>query len=342
MKDCKRFVYIGVIVFFGLLFTVCNNGTNQNPTNPDITNPDTTNPDTTDPDTTSQTETWDVIKDKADIAGVWEGTSQIELLGDGVILPSSGLIDFNATFINEKPNSSVDMVLKIDYASYLDGIISLNPDSGYTKDSLWAEYKKNLTGYKYSAGNYFVISSGYTFTSYMTETAEYLINNSKNKIKMIMPKRDFALMGVTVASDVTLILEKTALYPATLIVKGGEGIGAGEYVIAVKILTATEDSQMEFLGIGQYNENFINDGKDAVFFQASTNFGRGSSETFKVPGGKYTVKISVYRGSFLGWLHCKSASFIIENGDIGVLTYDYLEYPSGETRAGLGVKLTSP
>jgi hypothetical protein len=187
-----------------------------------------------------------------------------------------------------------------------------------------------------------MIAGDYTFTSWLTETEDFLINTEKNKIKMLMPKHDFALMGMNVASDVTLVLQKTASRPATLIVKGGDGIGAGEYVIAVKILSVTEDTQMEFLGIGQYNENFNNDGNNAVFSHATTNFGRGKSESFRVPRGKYAVKISVYRGSFLGWLHCKSDSFIIENGGIGTLTYDYVEYPNGETRAGLALQLTNP
>jgi len=350
MKEGKCFTFMVIMVFFGLLFAACDNGTDpdttqgSDPNTTQGTDPNTTQePDpNTPPEPAPQTEIWSVIKNVADIAGVWEGSSQIEVLGDGDILPSSGLISFSATLMNEKPESKVDMVLRMDFNTYLDGIIAINPDSGYTKDSLWTEYKKSLSGSGYNAGNYFVIASNYTYTFYMTETEDYLINTGKNKIKIIMTKHDFYLMGMNVASDVTLILDKTGLYPATLIVKGGEGIGAGEYIIAVKILTTTEDTQMTFLGIGQNNENFNNDGNDAVFSHASTNFGRGRSQTFKVPGGKYAVKISVYRGSFLGWLHCKSDSFTIENEGIGILTYDYLEYPSGETRAGLGLKLTDP
>jgi hypothetical protein len=302
MKNCRSFIFTAVTVFFGLLFAVCDNGSN--------------------PDTTPKPDTWSVIKNVADIAGVWEGASQIELLGDGVILPSSGLIDFKATFMNERLESRVDMVLKIDFSSYLDGIIALNPDSGYTKDSLWAEYKKNLSGSGYNAGNYFIIGSDYTYTSSMTETDDFLINTGKNKIKMLMTKYDFALMGMAVASDVTLILNKIAVRPAALIIKGGDEIGGGEYIIAVKINSTTEDTQMEGLGIGQYNENFVNDGNDVPFSYASTNLGRGRSQTFMVPGGKYAVKISIYRGSFLGWRHYKSQSFTIENGGIGTLTYD--------------------
>ena len=326
MANHKRVVFAAIMVFLCLLFVVCNNGTTSGKTD----------------ETETTTDTWSIIRNVSDIAGVWEGSFQIELLADGDILPSSGLISFNVTIMNERLESTVDIVMKIDFSSYLDDLIALYPDSGYTKDSLWTEYKKTLSGSGYNAGNYFITTSTYTYTFNMTETEDFLINSIKNKIKIIMPKRDFALMGMNVASDVTLILEKIAPFPAVLIVKGGEGIGAGENVIAVKILTTTEDTQMEALGIGQYNDNFNNDGNDVVFSYTSTNFGRGASQSFKVPGGKYVVKISVYRGSFLGWLHCKSASFTIENGGIGTLTYDYLEYPNGETRAGLGLKLINP
>ena len=326
MKQGKHFTLTAVIAFFGLLFAVCNNGTNPNTTQP------------IDP----KNETWGVIKNAADIAGVWEGSSQIELLGDGDILPPSGFIGFTVTLMNERLESMVDIVLKIDFSAYLDGIIAANPDSGYTKDGLWAEYKKILSGSGYNAGNYFIIAGDYTYTSLMTETPDFLINTGKDKIKTIMPKHDFALMGMNIASDVTLVLEKIALRPATLIVKGGENIGAGENVMAVKILITTEDTQMEFLGIGPSNANFNNDGNDAVFSHTSTNFGRGNSQTFRVPGGKYAVKISVYRGSFLGWLHCKSESFTIENGGIGTLTYDVFENSAGERGMGLGLQLTNP
>jgi len=325
MKNEKHFIFAVVTFFLTLLFTVCNNDTPQD----------------NDPNNNG-TQEWSVIKNASDIAGVWEGTTHIELLGDGDILPSSGLIGFQVTLMNERLETRVDLVLKIDFSSYLDGIIAANPDSGYTKDSLWAEYKTGLSGSGYNAGNYFISTGTYTYTSFLTETEEFLINSGKNKIKTTMPKHDFALMGMSVASDVILVLDKIASRPATLIVKGGDGIGGGESIISVKILTTTEDTQMEFLGIGQYNENFINDGNDAIFSHTSTSLSRGNSRTFMVPGGKYVAKISVYRGSFLGWLHCKSDSFTIENGGIGTLTYDYLEYPNGESRAGLGLQLTNP
>jgi len=316
MKSSKHFIPTAVIVFFGLLFSGCDNGTN--------------------PNTPQVIETWGVIKNAADIAGVWEGSSQIELLGDGNILPVSGFISFKATFMNERLESTVDMVLKIDFSSYLDAIIAVNPNSGYTKDSLWAEYKTSLSGSGYNAGNYFIITGDYTYTFLMTETDEFLINTGKNKIKTVMRKYDFALMGMSVASDVILILDKIASRPAALIVKSGDGIGGGESIISVKILTTTEDTQMELLGIGQYNANFNDDGNDAVFSHTSTSLSRGNSRTFRVPGGKYVVKTSIYRGSFVGWMHLKSDSFTIENGGVGILTFDY------DPGAGLRLQLTNP
>jgi len=286
---------------------------------------------------------WSVVRNESDLAGVWEGSTLIELTGNDGVFTSAGSFNYKITMMNERFESTVDIIMKTDLSDYLDVLIADNPESGYTKDSLWTEVKNNLSGSGYNAGNYFILTSSYTFTSLLTETESLLINNTKDKLKIIMPKYDFALIGINIASDVVLILDKIAARPATLIIRGGSNIGGGEFIESVKILITTEDTPMEALGIAQYNEGFYNDGNDTVFSHVSTYFGRGNSRTFRIPGEvKYTVKVRIYRGSFLGWSNWKSESFTIANGSIATLTYDFLEESDGISRNGFRLNIANP
>jgi hypothetical protein len=113
--------------------------------------------------------------------------------------------------------------------------------------------------------------------------------------------------------------------PAALIITNDKGNGAGEYIERIKILSTDEDMEKQRLGIGESNDNYNNDGDATIYREIETSISRGSSKTLEIAAGKYYVKITIYRGSFLGWLHCQSRSFSISEGQTLNLTYDYIE-----------------
>jgi hypothetical protein len=121
--------------------------------------------------------------------------------------------------------------------------------------------------------------------------------------------------------------------PAVLVIENDADNGAGEYIEWIKILSTSEDREKQRLGIGQFNDNYRNDGDADLYREIESAISRGASKTLEIAAGKYFVKITVYRGSFLGWLHCQSKSFSISKGQTLNLVYDYKD---GE---GMGLSL---
>jgi hypothetical protein len=283
------------------------------------------------------TEVWSVIKSQNDLAGVWEGSSNIEFLGDEEHGIAAGDVGINIKILYQRNWEKADLVVTEDFSDYLDTLLVDNPESAYTKDSLWTEVKNTFSGSGYSAGNYYISIRQPVYVTTLLNADDLLINPAKNKIKQLMPKSDFAYFGVNVASDITTILDKVSSNPAALIIKNDNGNGAGEYIKNVKILRTGEPVEKALLGIGQNNENYNNDGESPLYLQSATNTGRGSFLTFNVPADTYYIKVSLYRGGFLGWLHCQSESFTIDDGEVVTLTYAYIEYDDGSMRMGIAL-----
>ncbi|MDR0553290.1 MAG: hypothetical protein LBG76_00620 [Treponema sp.] len=280
--------------------------------------------------------TWSPVSSVNELIGVWEGTTRLELAGDDESGLSEGSIGIIATIIYERLEDSAEIILKFDYSDYLDAILADNSGSGYTKDSLWTYITNSLSGSGYIPGNYVLLTRQTVYANHLLNADDLLINGDKTKLKQIMAQHEFALMGIGVTGDAELILDKIAQYPASLFVKG-EDMGGGEEIIRVKILSTSEDVEKAILGIGQVNAAFDNDGDAALYNLAATSIRGNLSEKFRLPAGKYFVKASIYRGSFIGWLHLRSESFTVDNGDIVTVTYDYIEYEPGTYRMGLAV-----
>lgn len=143
-----------------------------------------------------ETPSWRPLTASSQIAGYWSGTNEITVPADTNAGIPAFTVQFSA-YIRGKQDS-IDIGFKNDVENYIDALLTAYPDSGLSKQNVWAavaEKSKNR-GSALEFGQYTVeMNDKNVPPENILNSADIQINSSGTKIKIIISGNVFGISG---------------------------------------------------------------------------------------------------------------------------------------------------